>query len=333
MKFPLAVLEQVLDSTDESFSTYADLAAVATERTFGRARTFFAPLYVSNVCVNDCRYCGYRRSNEDVRRRTLTPMKAAIEATALRTAGVNHILLLAGEYALDRYFDMLLENIRAIREAVADCWLGVEVAPLHEWQYGRLAQEGVDAVSVFQETYNHVRYRFLHPVDTPKGDFHFRVAALTRALRAGIADLGLGVLYGVGKWQADTITMAQHALELLRENPKATLRFSFPRLMPGNFPADDFHVEEVTESMLLKAIVGLRLQFPNSLLILTGRESFDFLLRSATWVNVLGKDGQTAVGGYSTYTNARQSEQFKLNRDASAHSFKHALVQRGYSLN
>jgi 2-iminoacetate synthase len=333
MKSPLAMLEQVLDSTDESFSTYADLGAAATERTFGRARTFFAPLYVSNVCVNDCRYCGYRRSNEDVRRRTLTPTKAAIEATALRTAGVNHILLLAGEYALDRYFDMLLENIRAIREAVADCWLGVEVAPLQECHYRRLKMEGVDAVSIFQETYDRARYHLLHPKDTPKADFESRVTALRRALNAGFTDLGLGVLYGIGTWRSDTIRMAQHALELSRVNPEVRLRFAFPRLMPGDFQAGGFPTERVTDGMLLRAVVGLRLQFPMSLLVLTGRESSDFLLHGAQWVNVLGKGGQTAVGGYSAYTNARQSEQFKLNRDGSAHSFKYALVQRGYSLN
>jgi 2-iminoacetate synthase len=327
------MLEQVLDSTDENFSTYADLAAAATERTFGHARTFFAPLYVSNVCVNDCRYCGYRRSNEDVRRRTLTPVEAAMEATALRTSGVNHILLLAGEYALGRYFDMLLQNIRAIREAVADCWLGVEVAPLQECHYRRLKMEGVDAVSVFQETYDRARYHLLHPKDTPKADFGSRITALKRALNAGFTDLGLGVLYGIGTWRFDTIRMAQHALELSRVNPEVRLRFAFPRLMPSAFQADGFPIERVTDGMLLRAIVGLRLQFPRSLLVLTGRESSDFLFHGAQWVNVLGKGGQTAVGGYHVYGKTRVSEQFQLNRDATAQSFNQALIDRGYSLN
>jgi 2-iminoacetate synthase len=163
-----------------------------------------------------------------------------------------------------------------------------------------------------------------------KGDFDFRFNAQERAIQAGIKEVGFGVLYGVGAWREDTIAMAEHAGAIQNRYPSAKLRFSFPRLKNSTGQSADCKTETVSEWQLLRAIVGIRLSFPDSSLVLTGRESIQFLTEHASVVDVLGYNGSTAVGGYTL--NGEGPSQFGLNSEHSFTDFSCELRRSGFDL-
>ncbi|GHT39944.1 thiamine biosynthesis protein ThiH [Bacteroidia bacterium] len=318
------------EADDEKFETYYDKAVKLTQINFGNKRKLFNPVYVSDVCLADCPYCGYRGTNVQFKRRTLNPEETVKEALFVKQRGVNCILVLAGDYKHSHYVEMLCENIKAIKEEVNPGWLGVEVATLEVDEYAKLKEAGVNSVTVFQETYNRRRYSHLHQVKY-KGDFDFRFNAQRRAILAGFEEVGLGVLYGIGFWKDDTIEMVEHALQLREEFPYVKFRFSFPRLQLSTGQDTNCRTENVTTSYLLKAIVGVRLTFPQDSLVLTGRETVKFLSKSASVVNILGYAGQTAVGGYTLDSNG--FSQFELDGTDNFDMFKQSLMKNGYEIN
>jgi 2-iminoacetate synthase len=325
----LATLVDVLDSDEHQFREFYNWAAAVTGEVFGRKRTLFNPIYVSNICLADCSYCGYRVSNKVLPRLTLTPNESVHEGLLLQARGIENILLLAGDYKHDKYLEMLLANIVAIRQRVNPTWLGVEVATLETEQYRTLKKAGVNSVTVFQETYDRARYGELHTNPEYKGDFDFRYGAQERAIRAGIDEVGLGVLYGVAFWREDTIAMVEHAIAIKSGYSSAKLRFSFPRLQTSVGQSEDCETEKVSEAQLLRAIVGVRLLFPDSSLVLTGRESVQFLAEHAAVVDVLGYNGSTSVGGYSVHKEGL--DQFILNSKDTFDSFISTLRDKGYA--
>jgi len=322
-------IETCLAENDESFVAYYEKAAKITQQNFGNKRLLFNPVYVSDVCLADCPYCGFRGMNVQLKRKTLKPEETVKEAMFLKQRGINCILVLAGDYKHSQYVDMLYHNIKAIRKEVNPEWLGVEVATLEIDEYARLKEAGANSVTVFQETYNRKRYAQLHQTQY-KGDFDFRYNAQRRAILAGFSEVGLGTLYGIGFWKDDTIAMAEHALQLREEFPCVKFRFSFPRLQISEGQEANCRTEYVTTSDLLKAITYIRLMFPKDNLVLTGRENVHFLCKSAAIVNVLGYAGQTNVGGY-TMNNARNC-QFELNRNESFEMFYQLLKTNNYEL-
>ncbi len=326
--FRIETLIKCFNSDDNEFKAFYDKAIDITFRNFGLKRELFNPIYVSDICLADCPYCGYRVSNKGVQRKTLKPSEILQEANFLIKRGVKNILLLAGDYKHDKYLEMLKENIKAIKELNNTNWLGVEVATLEIEEYKILMVAGAESVTVFQETYNRKRYSELHKNMQYKGDFDFRYDAQERAILAGIKEVGFGVLYGVGFWKDDTIQMAEHAFKIQERYPFVKLRFSFPRLQLSKGQDESCKTEEISEMELLKAIVGIRLLFPKASLVLTGRESVEYLIRSASVVNVLGYNGATSVGGYTQIGYG--FNQFELNKKSAYDNFREQLSLKGY---
>jgi 2-iminoacetate synthase len=284
----IAFLLACFEADDECFETYYQKEAVEiTRKHFGNQRTLFNPVYVSDVCLADCPYCGYRGMNVGFKRKTLNPEETLKEALFLKQRGINCILILAGDYKHSKYVEMLHDNIKAVKEEVNPDWIGIEVATLETDEYAKLKEAGANSVTVFQETYNRKRYSYLHQVKY-KGDFDFRFNAQRRAILAGFEEVGLGVLYGIGFWKDDTIAMAEHAQQLRKEFPHVKFRFSFPRLQLSMGQDKSCRTERVTISDLRKAIIGIRLTFPRDSLVLTGRETVEFLCKSASIVDTLG---------------------------------------------
>lgn len=318
-----------------SSSEFADLrseAAVLTQQTFGVNREIFAPIYLSNICINDCGYCGFRKSNTAITRRTLNSDEVLSEARYLRSNGVEKLLLLAGEYKEDRYVRMISSNVKRLMEQHSPDWVGVEIAPVSTKSYRSLLKAGTSAVVLFQETYDESAYNSHHAGVGPKGDFSYRVHALERALEAGFTELGLGILIGLGDPWADVERMFRHAKRLMVSD-SVRLRFSLPRLRTGaSFPK-----EASGEGLVEKLAVCARLMFPKAEIVLTGRESLDFLLSMADIVTIFGKGGSTIVGGY-TRSNAIQAPaaedfaegQFSLQADGSQLTLRASLESRGY---
>ncbi|MDR2496190.1 MAG: radical SAM protein [Tannerellaceae bacterium] len=322
-----APLLSCLETDGKEFETYYQKAVEITGKHFENKRTLFNPIYVSDVCLADCPYCGFRGTNVGFKRKTLKPEETVREALFLKERGINCILILAGDYKHSKYVEMLYDNIKAVKEEVNPGWIGIEVATLEIAEYAKLREAGANSVTVFQETYNRTRYSCLHQVRY-KGDFDFRFNAQKRAILAGFEEVGLGVLYGIGFWKEDTIAMAEHALKLREEFPNVKFRFSFPRLQLSRGQDRSCRTEQMTTSDLRKAITGIRLTFPQDSLVLTGRETVKFLCKSAAVVDTLGYAGQTTVGGYTLNVNG--NNQFKLNKTYAYDYFINELKENGW---
>jgi len=329
-KSTINTLIDVLNSDITEFHKYKIEAEKLTANYFKNNRTLFNPIYVSNICLGDCPYCGYKVSNKGLKRKELKPVESVAEATFLKQRNVDSILILAGDYRHDKYIEMLTANISAIKKEVKPNWLGIEIATLETKEYEVLLKAGAESVTIFQETYNRERYNKLHTVTEYKGDFDYRYNAQERAIKAGFTEVGLGVLYGVGFWKDDTIAMAEQALKLKEKYPNIKLRFSFPRLQESINQSESSRTETVTDFELEKIIVGIRLAFAESSLVLTGREEKTFLLSNLRIVNVIGFNGSTQVGGYTIKNN--NLKQFELNNGYTHLEFKNEIKNKGWIL-
>lgn len=310
----IQVLIDVLNANERKIKIYRQKAEEATYLIFGKNRKLFNPIYVSNICLADCPYCGYRVSNKKLKRKTLNAQQSVQEALHLKQRGIENLLLLAGDYRHDKYLEMLIANIKAVKLDVNPKWLGIEVATLETEEYKLLKEAGAESVTVFQETYNRQRYNTLHTNLEYKGDFDFRYNAQERAYQGGIKEVGFGILYGVGFWKEDTIAMAEQALYLKKKYPDIKLRFSFPRLQMSVGQDVNSQTEVVTDVQLLRCIVGIRLLFPDANLVLTGRENLDFLMDKLAVVNIMGYAGSTVVGGYTLEKNGLPQFDFNNNK-------------------
>lgn len=321
----IALAKKILNCNEKELYSFVQLAKDLTDINFNNKRTLFNPIYVSNYCDCDCLYCGYRKSNRNTVRSTLTPEQTLHEALFLKNRGVNNILFLAGEYNHDKYVEMLVRNISIVQKKVQPNWIGVEVASLKSEAYVKLMKVGVNSITLFQETYDIKRYNELHNTGI-KSDFFYRLHTLHRASNAGIQEVGLGVLYGIGDWYYDTLAMIQHGLNLKQEFPELKLRFSFPRLMKSECQDEKAISKLIGESELYKIIITLRNCFPDSSLVITGRESTNFIKKIVDIVNVFGKAGTTSVGGYTL--NQKGLEQFELATDNEFPNFYNMLTTK-----
>ena len=206
--------------------TMAQRAASLTRQRFGRVIQFYAPLYVSNHCVNGCTYCGFNCRNRVARRR-LTVEDASHEVRHLADEGFRHILLVSGEDPKGvpvAYFEELARNLRP---HVAS--LNIEIQPLSIPDYALLVQAGVDTLTLYQETYAPVEYARYH-VSGPKRDFRWRLEAPERGAQAGIAFLGIGALLGLTDWRVEAFYVGLHARYLQRTYWRQHVSVSFPRM-------------------------------------------------------------------------------------------------------
>ncbi|GAB6064489.1 2-iminoacetate synthase ThiH [Deferrisoma palaeochoriense] len=245
-------------------------AQALTAERFGRVVQLYAPLYVSNDCLNACVYCGFNRNNP-IRRTTLTPEEAEAEARVLWSQGFRNLLVVSSEnpkVVPVGYFEELGRRIGPLFPS-----LSVEIYPLDETGYGRLVEAGYDGVTVFQETYDPDLYRRVHPSGR-KADYGWRLGTPERAARAGMRRVGLGALLGLGPWRLEAVGLALHALWLERHHWKTQVTISFPRLRPA--PGGFQPPHPVSDRELVQMMCALRLLLPDVGLVLSTRESPEF---------------------------------------------------------
>ncbi len=265
-----------------------------TQERFGRVVQLYAPLYVSNDCVNACVYCGFNRHNP-IRRTTLSLAEAEAEARVLWKQGFRNLLIVSSENPTAvpvSYFEALTQRLGSRFPS-----LSVEIYPLDEDGYQRLARAGVDGVTVFQETYEPDRYRRVHPAGR-KADYSWRLATPERAARAGMRRVGLGALLGLGPWRLEAVGLALHALWLERRFWQTQVTISFPRLRPA--PGGYTPPHPVSDRELVQLMCALRLLLPDVGLVLSTRESPE--LRdglSRICVTHTSAGSRTEPGGYT----------------------------------
>ncbi len=237
-----------------------------TQQRFGKVIRLFAPLYLSNECVNNCRYCGFSRDNP-ILRVTLSLDEVKREAKALQEQGFRNVLLVAGEHP-KFVSPAYLENcVRALHEEIPS--VSLEVGPLETAEYRPLVMAGADGLVVYQETYDRGVYAQMHTAG-PKRNFDWRLETPERAYAAGFRRLGISPLYGLADWRFEAISVAAHADYLLRNCWKAQVTISLPRLRPcaGEFQP----LTHMSDRDLAQLVCAFRLMFPDAGLVLSTRE-------------------------------------------------------------
>ncbi len=266
----------------------------ATLQRFGRVMRLFAPLYLSNECINNCKYCGFSRDNP-ILRVTLTIDQVRQEAAALAAQGFRNLLLVAGEhpkFVPAGYLEACVKAVRPMFPAVA-----LEVGPMEVAEYRPLVAAGAEGLVVYQETYDAEAYAAVHTAG-PKRDFPWRLDTPERAWQAGFRRLGIGALFGLADWRFEALSVAAHAAHLLRNCWTAQLTISLPRLRPhaGEFAP----LTHISDRELVQLVCALRLVFPDAGLVLSTREPER--LRNGLFpigVTHISAGSHTEPGGYT----------------------------------
>ncbi len=265
-----------------------------TQQRFGRVIRLFAPLYLSNECINNCKYCGFSRDNP-ILRVTLTVDEVRREAAALVGQGFRNILLVAGEHPKFVSNGYLAECVAALHEEIPS--VSLEVGPMATEEYRPLVTAGADGLVVYQETYARGVYDDMHTAG-PKKNFDWRLETPERAYAAGFRRIGIGALYGLADWRYEALCVAAHAEYLLRNCWKAYLTISLPRLRPcaGEFEP----LTHLNDREMVQLVCAFRLLFPDVGLVLSTREPAK--LRDGLFplgITLISAGSHTEPGGYT----------------------------------
>ena len=237
-----------------------------TRQRFGRVIRLFAPLYVSNECINNCAYCGFSRDNA-ILRVTLSVDEVRREARALAEQGFRNVLLVAGEHPKFVSNGYLAECVAALHEFIPS--LSLEVGPMETADYVPIVQAGAEGLVVYQETYDREVYARMHTAG-PKRDFDWRLDCPERAYAAGFRRLGIAALHGLADWRMEAIATAAHAAHLFRHCWKSQVTVALPRLRPC---AGDFQpLTTLGDRELVQLIAAFRLFLPDVGIVLSTRE-------------------------------------------------------------
>lgn len=280
--------------SDAEFEALARQSRALTRQNFGRTMRLFAPLYLSNECINNCRYCGFSRDNP-ILRVTLDIAQIKAEARHLAAAGFRQILLVAGEHPKFVSGDYLSDCVRALAPEFPS--IAIEVGPMKTAEYQPLVAAGAEALVVYQETYNRRTYAELH-TSGPKRDFTWRLDCPERGYAAGFRRLGIGALFGLAPWHEEAIALAAHVEYLLKRCWQAQISVSLPRLRPA---AGGFEPPfAMSDRELAQLVCALRISFPQLGIVLSTRERAS--LRDALapmGVTMMSAGSHTEPGGYT----------------------------------
>lgn len=281
--------------TPSQLEAMAREARQVTRRNFGRTMRLFAPLYLSNECVNNCSYCGFSRDNTSIMRVTLTVEQVVREARHLVEQGFRNILLVAGEHPKFVSNGYLEECIRAIRDFVPT--IGIEIGPTEAPEYERLVKAGCEGLVVYQETYDRAVYADMHTAG-PKKDFDWRIACPERGYEGGFRRIGIGALFGLSDWRLEALRLAAHLEHLYKHCWKAWFTVAFPRLRPA---AGGFHpLTGFPDWALVQTICAFRLTFPEVGIVLSTREPAPLRDALATLgITTMSAGSHTEPGGYT----------------------------------
>ena len=286
--------ELIAPKSDAELESMAQSSRALTLQNFGRTMRLFAPLYLSNECVNNCRYCGFSRDNL-ILRVTLSVEEVVAEARFLRDAGFRQILLVAGEHPKFVSDDYLVECVRALAPDFPS--IAIEVGPMASDDYVPIVRAGAEGLVVYQETYQRAVYAEMHTAG-PKRDFNYRLNCPERAYDAGFRRLGIGALFGLWRWQDEAVALAAHVDYLLRHCWQAQITVSLPRLRPA---AGGFRpLFSMSDRELAQLVCALRISFPQVGIVLSTRERPS--LRDALvslGVTMMSAGSHTEPGGYT----------------------------------
>lgn len=301
----------------------------------------FAPLYMSNLCVNSCLYCGFRKENKMIKRNQLSveDVKKEVEVLA-GEIGHKRLIIVYGE-SPESDIDYMIETIKAIYSVKIKTRKGfgeirrvnVNTYPLSIEDLQKLGEVGIGTYQVFQETYHHDAYTKVHPSGTIKGNYQWRLYCMHRALEAGIDDIGIGVLFGLYDWRFEVMGLLYHSLELEKRFGIGPHTISFPRLEPAfNTPFIQNTEYTVCDEDFKKLITVIRLSVPYTGMILTARENSQ-IRRDVLNLGITQTDASSIIGVGNYSKGGMQQEdkqQFVLGDTRSLDDVVREFAQRGY---
>lgn len=305
------------------------------ERIYGSRIVLFAPLYLSNYCVNSCTYCGYH-CGSSIMRRKLTQEEIAEEVRALEAMGHKRLALETGEDPVNCPLEYVLESIKTIysvRHGMGNIRrVNVNIAATTVEDYRRLKEVGIGTYILFQETYHRETYQRLHPAG-PKHDFAWHLSAFDRAMEAGIDDVGAGVLFGLYDYRFEVIALLLHAAHLEEAFGVGPHTVSVPRLRPAHDVDRGQYPHLVSDETFKRIVAVFRLALPYTGIILSTRESAAFRQEVIELgVSQVSAGSCTGVGGYSEAQKdqAEDTAQFQVEDHRSPNEVLCQLCKDGY---
>lgn len=300
----------------------ARASSAATKKRFGNTMQMYAPLYLSNECQNICTYCGFSLTNK-MPRRTLTDAEIIKEAEFLKAKGFEHILLVTGEANKTVGIDYISHAVQLLKPYSAN--ISIEIQPLDQDAYERLIEDGIYATLVYQETYHRETYKIHHPKGK-KSNFNYRLETADRLGRAGIHKIGIGALFGLEDWRADSFFTALHLKYLQKTYWKTKYSISFPRLRP--FSGGLEPKVEMTDADLLQLICAYRLLDEDVELSISTRESEIFRDHIVhLGITSMSAESKTNPGGYAVAPESL--EQFEISDERSTETIAQMLSRSG----
>jgi 2-iminoacetate synthase len=307
-------------STPELYDQLFHTAKKVKEKIYGNRLVLFAPLYITNLCVNNCLYCAFRKDNKQLKRKTLTIQEIEEEARYLILTGQKRLLLVAGEHPKKASVSFIGEAISRIYQLNINGnnirRLNVNSAPLSTEEFKELKGYGIGTYQCFQETYHYDTYLQMHP-DGPKRDYAWRLYAMDRALQAGIDDVGIGALFGLTDYRFETLALLSHAFDLDLKYGIGPHTISIPRLEPAlNAPAALSPPHAVDDLSFKKLIAVIRLSVPYTGMILSTREKAELRREFfAVGISQISAGSRTSPGSYKESKESlddHELEQFQL---------------------
>lgn len=320
------------DLLAEIFST----ARKIKEEIYGSRLVFFAPLYISNRCANECTYCAFRATNTELTRRTLTQQEIADETRILIRQGHKRVLVVAGEALPPRGFQYIIDTINTIYSTRVGPGeirrVNVNLAPQSVERFKLLKNAGIGTFQLFQETYHRPTYAAVH-LKGKKRDYDWRATAFDRAMEAGIDDVGMGVLFGLYDWRFEVLSLMQHIRHLEESFGVGPHTISFPRMEPA--VGSDIASRPpyaVTDADFIKLIAIMRLAVPYTGMIMSTRETAEVRRQTfAVGISQISAGSRTDPGGYKDGEGDPNGSQFQLGDHRSVEEVVTDVVSLGYT--
>lgn len=312
-----------------------DLAKKIKLQLYGNRIVMFAPLYLSNYCVNGCTYCPYHHGNKEIHRKKLTQEEIRQEVIALENLGHKRLAIESGEDPINNPLEYILESIKTIYATKTKNGeirrVNVNIAATTVENYAKLKEAGIGTYILFQETYNKEAYKRLHPTG-PKSNYEYHTEAMDRAMNGGIDDVGIGVLFGLSTYKYEFAGLLMHAEHLEASKGVGPHTISVPRVRP----AEGINIAEFTngikDELFEKIIACLRIAVPYTGIIMSTRESAKTRKRALeVGVSQISGGSRTSVGGYAEEeTEDENSAQFEVVDRRSLDEVINWLLRLGY---
>ncbi len=306
------------------------------EHIYGRRIVLFAPLYLSNYCINSCTYCPYHAKNKTIIRKKLSQEEIRREVIALQDQGHKRLLLEAGEHPKENPIEYILESIHTIygikHKNGAIRRVNVNIAATTVENYKKLHDAEIGTYQLFQETYNKAAYEELHPKG-PKSDYAYHTEAHDRAMQAGIDDVGLGVLFGLNLYRYDLIGLLMHAEHLEAVHGVGPHTISVPRICPADDIDPTTFSNAVPDDVFLKIVALIRLAVPYTGMIMSTRESERIRTEALKLgISQISGGSRTSVGGYTIkdIRDVENTAQFDTSDRRSLDEVVAHLLENGY---